>query len=267
MEFSSDRISDKYLELNICGIQQTYGKEREARRPAGRLDYHILYIIEGSCILTRAGVQQKVAPGNIILFHPHEPQFYKYPAGENVTSLFIHFSGTGCKELLEQCGLFEPVMYIGKSERLKSIFSKLVNEYMLKKHLFSAVCTGLTIQFLAEAGRRVINGDKKIYPEGRIEQICRIMQSNLRENHPVSYYASLCNLSESRFWHLFKEQTGHSPKQYIIKTKVESACSLLEYHGCTIREAAQAVGIEDLNYFSRLIRTHTGYAPGRFRLL
>lgn len=45
--------------------------------------------------------------------------------------------------------------------------------------------------------------------------------------------------------------------------KVESACSLLKYHGCTIREAAESVGIDDLNYFSRLIRSHTGYSPGR----
>ena len=265
MEFSSDRISDKYLELNICGVQRTFGKEREACRPNGRLDYHILYLAEGSCILTRNGVRQRVACGNMILFYPHEPQFYKYPAGENVTSLFMHFCGTGGAEVLEQCKLDKPVVYIGKSERLENIFSKLVNEYILKKPLFSAVCAGLIIQFLAEAGRRAMSGEQKIYPEGRIEQICSIMHKNLRENHPVSYYAALCNLSESRFLHLFKEQTGHSPKQYIIKMKVESACSLLKYHGCTVREAAESVGIDDLNYFSRLIRSHTGYSPGRLR--
>ena len=267
MEISSDRTSDKYLELNICGIQKTAGRECAAFRPNGRLDYHILYLTDGCCVVTRNGAESKIAGGNMILFRPHEPQFYKFPAGENVISHYLHFTGVGCDKLLEQCGLDSPVTYIGKSESLERIFSRLISEYILKRPLASEVCAGILQQFLACAGRRALLGECNVYPEGRIEKICRQMHRDISDNYPISYYAAVCNMSESRFSHAFKEQTGVSPKQYLIKIKIDSACSLLENQGFTIAQAAQAVGIDDLNYFSRLIRLHTGHTPGWFRRL
>ena len=202
MEISSNIASDEYLCLNTCGIQITNGKECRAFRPDGRRDYHILYLTSGCCTVERGGKPTEIDSYNMILFRPGEPQFYKFPKNKNIVSLFLHFSGKGCDEILEQCGLDKPVTHIGH---------------------------------------------------------------DIIMNLPVSHYAKQCCLSESRFSHAFKEQTGLSPKQYMIKAKVETACSLLEYQGYSIPDAARAVGIEDLNYFSRLIRAHTNHTPGWFR--
>lgn len=265
MEISSNIASDEYLCLNTCGIQITNGKECRAFRPDGRRDYHILYLTSGCCIVERGGKPTEIDSYNMILFRPGEPQFYKFPKNENIVSLFLHFSGKGCDEILEQCGLDKPVTHIGQNDKLERIFSKLVSEHVLKNPLCEKVCTGLLIQYLAYAGRMAAAGNQGYYPENAIEKICCQMRHDIIMNLPVSHYAKQCCLSESRFSHAFKEQTGLSPKQYMIKAKVETACSLLEYQGYSIPDAARAVGIEDLNYFSRLIRAHTNHTPGWFR--
>lgn len=267
IEISSDRMSDGYLQLNICGIQKTEGRECAAYRPQGRMDYHILYLTSGRCIVTKDGENIDIACGHIILFRPHEPQFYKFPAGEKVVSCYLHFTGTGCDEILKRCGLDRSVTFVGQSDSLERAFLNLISEYTLKKPLSSEVCAGILLQFLAYAGRLSLSGEHTVYHEGRIEKICRQMHRDIGKNFTVSHYAKECRLSESRFSHAFKEQTGISPKQYLIKIKIENACMLLENHGYTVSEAAQAVGIDDLNYFSRLIRLYTGHTPGWFRKL
>ncbi len=265
IEITSNRVSDEYLQLNCCGIQQNKGKLRAACRPEGRLDYHILYIKEGRCTITRDDKDMVINEGNIILYRPHEPQFYRFSAGENAVSYYLHFSGYGCEDILKKIGLSRPINYVGKSDALERIFLRLTSEYMLKKPLSIEMCTGLLIQFLSCASRLSLTGQRSVNYDTSIERICSQMHRDAGKNYSIAHYAQDCSLSISRFSHLFKEQTGVSPKQYLTKIKVSRACLLLENHGYTIEEAAQAVGIDDKNYFSRLIRQHTGHTPGWYR--
>ncbi len=265
MEITSNRVSEDYLHLNCCGIQENRGKLSAAYRPEGRLDYHILYIKEGRCTVTRDDKDTVINKGNIILYRPSEPQFYSFAAGENVTSYYLHFSGYGCDDILEKCGLCKPISYIWKSDSMERIFLRMTSEYMLKKPLYTEMCTGLLLQFLSCVGRSIIREQRSVNYDGNIERICNQMHKDIGKNYTVAHYAQDCSLSMSRFSHLFKEQTGVSPKQYLTRIKVSRACILLENHGYTIDEASQAVGIEDKNYFSRLIKMYTGHAPGFFR--
>ena len=46
---STERISDQPLLINSCGVDYTQEKSRGSLRPNGRVDYHLLYVHEGSC--------------------------------------------------------------------------------------------------------------------------------------------------------------------------------------------------------------------------
>lgn len=257
-----ERLSNKFLELNACGRQVIDRYDRGSCRKNGRVDYHILYITQGTC---RSSGQLAKA-GNLLLFRPEEPQDYLFFAAEKTTSLYIHFSGTGCETLLSDCGLEAPITYVGKSHRLESIFDRMLDEYRLKKPYYPETCAALLWQFLATAGRKARDQTHRaVYPEKGLDEVCRQMHRDYMENRPVAYYAALCHLSESRFFHAFKARTGCSPKAYLTRIKVENACILLESPAVSLADAAHAVGIEDLNYFSRLIKKNTGHTPTHFR--
>ena len=98
-----------------------------------------------------------------------------------------------------------------------------------------------------------------------MDVICKQMNAEYALNRSVAYYAQLCHLSVDRFTHAFKESTGLSPKSYMQKIKIRIAIEMLENTDLRISEIAEAVGISDSNYFSRIFKKYTGYSPTLFK--
>ncbi len=268
MEISCEKLSKNYLEVNSCERQFLSDQDYTMLRERGRVDYHILYITKGFCITEFDGKEYRVGAGNIILYMPHERQKYSFNAVDGSVSCYIHFSGTGCEEILKRFGfLGKHIIYVGLSSKLENIFTRMADEYALKKEFYVDSCTALLWQFLAVAGRfaKYHRDEINIVNENAVDNVCRYMHKNFSENNDVKFYADMCNLSVSRFTHVFKASTGTSPRQYVIKIKLDIAQQLLENTNLGISEIAMAVGIEDGNYFSRLVKKRTGHSPKYFK--
>lgn len=82
----------------------------------------------------------------------------------------------------------------------------------------------------------------------------------------ISALHSLCGISDTYFRRLFIARFGISPKQYVLRKRLQQAKAILE-HGeyNTITQVAQLSGFDDPLYFSRLFRQTYGYPPSRNR--
>ena len=80
--------------------------------------------------------------------------------------------------------------------------------------------------------------------------------------HPlrVEDIAREINLDRRYLTRIFKEQTGLSVQQYLIKIRLDAADSCLS-RGVTVQECAKLCGYEDYALFSRLYKKHRGYSP------
>ena len=268
MKKSSEKLSDEYLEINSCTKQIISKKDRFMLRENGRIDYHILYILNGVCHIVENGEETPVKEGNIILYRPHERQEYFFYAKDNTISAYIHFSGTACEQLLQKYGILNNrIAYVGCSGTLERIFSKMQDEFFSEKSFHKDVASAHLGCFLATAGRLANShiSASSARLQNRIDTVCRHMYTHYQDNYSVSDYAAMCFMSEGRFAHVFKEITGTSPKQYILSIKVNVACQLLADTNMSIEEVSKTVGIDDANYFSRMIKKHTGLSPIKHR--
>ena len=264
MIFSSEKLSDAYLELNSCGRQFFHNRDYKIVREKGRMDYHILYLEKGACTVEICGKEHRIPAGNIILFKPYEKQAYGFKENDESISCYIHFSGVGCETLLRDLGLLQnPVTPVGSNRELESIFSNMENEYLLKPPYHTESCAALLLHFLAVAGRFALYKKQEIDIRSRntIDTVCKHMHANYDKNFSAEFYADMCHLSVSRFAHVFKEHTGTTPKAYILAIKVAMAKKILRSTNLSLSDTARAVGIEDVNYFSRMMKKHTGHSP------
>ena len=268
--FVEDRISDEYLSVNCCGCQHHYGYDRGSTRPNGRRDFHILYITEGVCFLRKEehGEEIAVPAGSVILYFPGEPQFYRFRAEIPSTSYYIHFSGTGCTDLLSRAGLSQSgIVEIGDSNTLKALLGKLIDDFNLSAPMYEELCAGYLLELLSLIGRKLQYKSMGISTQQntRIEGICRQMHRDYRSDRTISDYAAECRLSESRFSHLFKERTGVSPHRYLLEIRIGYACELLMGTDLSIAQICTEIGIADQNYFSRVFKKIQHCSPSEYR--
>jgi Transcriptional regulator containing an amidase domain and an AraC-type DNA-binding HTH domain len=61
---------------------------------------------------------------------------------------------------------------------------------------------------------------------------------------------------------IFKEETGESPINYLIKIRLEKAKDiLLNSDSGSIKSIANQVGYDDVYHFSKLFKKYYGYSP------
>lgn len=264
---STEAVSNEYIHLNSCGCQHFSGKDISLLRPNGRVDYHILYIAEGECRATVLGKEVVASAGSLVFFFPRERQSYTFRGAIPSVSYYLHFSGTAPEVLLREIKESrERVFHIGKSATLEALLHSTEEEYTLALPHHEGVTGGYLLSILSLCLRKIrLAEESTADASGKIAETCRRMHATLSEDLPIVYYAEACHLSESRFTHLFREVVGKSPVSYLIEARIRRAEELLSETALSVSAVADAVGVKNPYYFSRLFKKHTGIAPSTYK--
>ena len=91
------------------------------------------------------------------------------------------------------------------------------------------------------------------------------MQTDFSKNTNISEYAEMFNISVSYFIHLFTQQFGVSPYQYLLNIRMSQAKYLLTETNMRINYIADNIGYDDPFYFSRIFKKHIGVSPSAYR--
>ena len=81
----------------------------------------------------------------------------------------------------------------------------------------------------------------------------------------ISDVARYVGIDRSYLYRIFMEHENISPKQYLLKHRLQMATQLLCSSTCTITEAALSCGFRDAPSFCNYFRQGTGYTPKEFR--
>ena len=101
--------------------------------------------------------------------------------------------------------------------------------------------------------------------DDRILRSIMFMQKNYQKAISVDLLAKECNLSPSRFAHLFAVQLKQTPMRYLERLRTRLAQELLLGTCLAVSEIAYRCGFADALYFSHVFKRVTGKAPRDFR--
>ena len=99
----------------------------------------------------------------------------------------------------------------------------------------------------------------------RIERVIALVKSDFRRKLDLDELAAACGLSVFTFSHLFKEQTGMSPLQYMKVLRLYEALRFLLKTTVSLKTIRYETGFEDRSHFSRDFKLFFGVAPSRVR--
>jgi AraC-like DNA-binding protein len=106
------------------------------------------------------------------------------------------------------------------------------------------------------------------YAPGVVQRLARVLEylhAHAGEAVLGRELARLAGLSESQFERTFRKTFGLSPRQYLIRIRVEQACRLLRETDLTLAAVAVECGFYDHAHLSRAFTEQMGETPSRYR--
>jgi AraC-like DNA-binding protein len=223
----------------------------------GRKDWSMFFVKKG-CLYVEG---QKLRNGDVFIYPPNVSQKYTMYSKDDTVYHYIHFTGEDVDKLFAQLKI-SPRQVYNVDPSLTSPFLEKIDVCAFSKDPVNTLkaeynLIGLVI-ILAEKCRN--KGDVTM------GAVTHEMRRDIKRPFNVDFYASIVNLSVSRFNHVFKKETGVSPLNYYIIIRMETAKSLLIYTDMKVGKIAENVGYDDLLYFSKAFKKYTGVSPSEYRL-
>lgn len=165
--------------------------------------------------------------------------------------------------------LFDSPKYFQFDQRLITMLVLLAEE--LEAMVEDDAAPSVIGQYLLHSLHHRLKGDIRVEEVGikadRIDlsRIKRYIYGNLSEKIQTSDLARLCNISESHFYHKFRESIGMSPYQYVMSERVSAACAMLEDGTKSITEICFTLGFSSQSAFTNLFNKKMGMSPSAYR--
>ena len=257
--------NEKPLVVTSCGNYRMKTRDVfETRRDKGRKDYQLLYIASGKSHFFIDGKEHIVTAGHMVIFHPDEPQHYKYYKEDRTSVYWVHFTGSQVEKILEHYNIIrgEKIIYSGTSPDFQWLFGQIIQELQLCRKQYDEMLTLLLRNIFILIRRSLeINKNFTDTMEKEVSYAIYYFRDNFNKEINVDEYAQSLNISVSWFIRCFRQITGMTPLQYVINLRISNAQMLLETSDYTISQIAESVGYENALYFSRLFHKQTGISP------
>jgi len=96
-------------------------------------------------------------------------------------------------------------------------------------------------------------------------QVIRYMEEHYSENMTRELIAHMFHYSVPYVSKRFKQETGSSLIDYLIRIRMENAIQALTHTDATMQQVAAGVGYDDAFYFAKLFKKYTGMTPKQFK--
>ena len=227
----------------------------------------ITHIIDGTFTYIKDGKHITARAGDTVILDCYKP--HEYYTNDSFESIWIHISGANSFELFEEV------------EKTDGNLVKCRDVNHVKKLLFriydsisgvnppSELNISLVIYkiFAELLNPQSIKSKGESNYEDSIQDVKNYIAENLNEKLTVQRLANESHMSTSHFSRVFKQQTGFSPYDYVLITRLNKAKYLLQKTEMSVSSIAYETGFNSESNFICFFTDNEGISPGKFRKL
>ncbi len=263
--FDTEPRSRKRLAIVFGGFEKC-APDFEIKRTT--YPYYVLEIpLRGKCHLEIDGSEYLLKKGSLGSFTPGVPHNYLCDPDNPMEHIFIVFTGSEAKGLLEQSGLGAgsviPMARPGESQYLAEAILK---KGMEKTEYSQQLCCGYLRVLLLEQAADIVNSGSSVSGSLETFRECRkYIDDHFSSISSPSQVADVCGINVRYISRLFKRFGDVTPHEYIMRLKLNKAASILLTSSLPISKVTQIVGFEDQFHFSRNFKKFHGLSPRQYR--
>ncbi len=163
-------------------------------------------------------------------------------------------------------GVLEHLTRLGVTEELSQLKSAFFRGRLVAAEQFQASTQLLKLfaQHLGQNAEQLL-----LFPQTNEPQFVarakEFIQSHLAEPLSLKQLAAAVHISPFHFCRVFRAATGFTPTEYVSRSRVEKAKTLLSDGSMRISEVAFAVGFGSLSQFNSVFRRCLGMSPTLYR--
>ena len=156
--------------------------------------------------------------------------------------------------------------FLGKEE-MRFLLTDILNLYFSGNPMRESRIRALFIRFFYLLCQCVLDSQKeaRLYIPEDMQMICDYIEEHPHENYCVEELARQIFLSGSQFKRKFKQYTGFSPYDYIIRQKVLCAQEMMQYTYMTITQISNEPSFSSSQHFATVFKRYTGMTPREYR--
>lgn len=157
-----------------------------------------------------------------------------------------------------------------KSKKLFNVLTNIYSEYTEKeKEYFDIIKANLRIFFieLTRYRENEIKPENKstIFTQERLDEFLELLENNIFKFKQVSQYANMLNISTFQLNSMVKSTLGKTCSSLIDEHIILESKRYLLATTEQVKEIAYNLGYEDVSYFIRFFKKHTGQTPETYR--
>ena len=99
----------------------------------------------------------------------------------------------------------------------------------------------------------------------RLRRVTELVHAKIEEELTLHEMAHCVGLSTAHFSQVFRKSTGESPRQFVLRQRVERAKEMLRAGDLRVLDVAVACGFKTQQHFARVFRRICGASPTEYR--
>ncbi len=107
--------------------------------------------------------------------------------------------------------------------------------------------------------------EKTPHNPDNIQIAIEYINRHIKEDIHIDQICATCHMSKYHFCRIFKQKTGVTVMEYILKTRIVMAKELLGEAELSVTEISEACGFSSISYFSRAFKNETGVSPLQYK--
>ncbi|SHF57634.1 helix-turn-helix domain-containing protein [Chryseobacterium sp. OV279] len=217
-----------------------------------------------------------VKEGMIMLLPPHKIRTFIHNTPD-LEGFYCHFSndfiadGPGLKYLHDILNhadiIYDPTLFLDQEHRerifvilqqMESLYQQNRNLDLIRLYLFTLL--GEIRHFIEKLPRHDLSVNETL-----VFRFRKLITSQIQNLHSVKEYADLLSVSPNHLNKTIKNTTGKTASEIINESLLMEAKALLSLPHLSVSEIAFALGVDDVSYFSRFFKKHSGMSPSDYR--